>query len=41
MDVLSGETWQANRWGALREDHESVENQRVAASYLKASSIEV
>lgn len=39
MNVLTGELWQANRWGALREDHESVENQRVAASYLKHSLI--
>lgn len=39
MDVLSGTLWQANRWGALRNGNESVENQRVAVSYLKNSAI--
>ena len=35
MDVLSGMTWQANRWGALREGEESVEQQQLATSILK------
>jgi serine/threonine protein phosphatase 1 len=41
MDLLSGTTWQANRWGALREACESIEEQQLATSILKDSLIGV
>ena len=39
LDLHSGTSWQANRWGALREAEESIADQRVVSSVLKHSLV--